>query len=36
MAAFGLSCIIIVMLALSQGVPLSEIIATIVQDVGGK
>lgn len=36
MAGFGLSCIIIILLALAQGVPLSQVISTVIQDLSGK
>ncbi len=36
MAGFGLSCIIIILLALSQGVPLPQVINTVIQDLTSK
>jgi hypothetical protein len=35
MAGFGISCIIIALLALAQGRSLTEVIGLIIQDLGG-
>jgi hypothetical protein len=35
MAGFGISCIILVLLALAQGRPLTEVIGLLLKEFGG-